>query len=60
MRTAIKEDLNPDLRPLHYAIRGILETNATYRPNIDTLKTAIEEEWNIIYFKGMQIILTAC
>ena len=36
------------LNPLDYAVRGIFEnqTNATPHPNIRSLKTAIEEEWN--------------
>ena len=46
MRIAIKQDLSPDLNPLDYAIRGVLEykTNPTSHPNIGSLKTAIEEE----------------
>ena len=41
---AIKQDLSPDLNPLEYAILGILEnkTNATFYPNIGSLKTTIE------------------
>ena len=48
VRHAIKQDLSTDLNPFDYAIRGILEdkTNATCHPNIGSLKTAIEEEWN--------------
>ena len=36
------------LNPLDYAIWDVLEnkTNATSHPNICSLKTAIEEEWN--------------
>ena len=66
VKTAIKEDLRPDLKPLDYTIRGVLEnkTNATSQPNIGSLKTAIKEEWNKIceenYFKGMQIVSKAC
>ena len=39
---------NPDLKPLEFAIFSILEnkTNLTSHPNIGSLKTAIEEEWN--------------
>ena len=39
---------SPDHNPLDCAIWGILEykTNATSHPNIGSLKTAIEEEWN--------------
>ena len=48
MKTAIKQALSPDLNPLDYAMWGILETktNATSYPNVDSLKTAIKEEWN--------------
>ena len=48
VRTVIKQDLNPDLNPLYYAIWGVLEnkTNVTSNPNIGSFKTAIEEEWN--------------
>ena len=47
-RRAIKQDLNPDLIPLDYAIWGVLEnkTNATSHPNIGLLKAPIEVEWN--------------
>ena len=48
MRTAIKQNLNPDLKPLDYAIWGILEniTNANSYQNFGLLKTAIVEDWN--------------
>ena len=48
MKTVIKQDLNPDHKPLDYAIWGVLEnkTNATSHPNIGSLKIAIEEECN--------------
>ena len=48
VRTLIKQYLSPDRNPLDYAIWGVLEnkTNATSYPNIGSLKTAIEEEWN--------------
>ena len=48
LRTAIKQDLSPDCNPLDYAMWCVLEnkTNATFHPNIDLLKNAIEEEWN--------------
>ena len=38
------------LKPLIYAIWGVLEnkTNATFHPNIGSLKIAVEEEWNKI------------
>ena len=48
VRTAIKQDLSPDLNPLDYTIWHVLEnkTNVTSYPDIGLLKTAIEEEWN--------------
>ena len=48
MRTAIKQDLSPDLNTLDYTTWGILEnkTNATSHPNIGLFKAAIKEEWN--------------
>ena len=57
--TAFKQDLSPSLNPLDYAICGVLEnkTNATSNPNIDSLKTVIEEEWNKI---SEEFILEAC
>ena len=59
VRTAIKQDLSPDLNPLDYAIWGILEnkTNATSHPNIGLLKAAIEKEWNKM---SEEFILNAC
>ena len=59
LRTAIKQDLSPELNPLDYAIWGILEkkTNATSHPNIGLLKAAIEEEWNKMC---EEFILKAC
>ena len=46
LRTAINQDLSPDLNPVNYAIWRVLEnkTNATSHPSIHSLKTAIEEE----------------
>ena len=43
VRTAIKQDFN-----FLYAIWGVLEnkTNLTSHPNISSLKTATEKEWN--------------
>ena len=40
VRTAIKEDLNPDLKPLNYALWGVLEnkTNATSNQILVRLK----------------------
>ena len=48
VRTAIKQNSCPDLNPLDYIMWGILEykINATSHPNIGSLMTAIEEEWN--------------
>ena len=45
--------------PLDYAIWGVLEnkTNATSHPNIGSLKTATEEEWNKM---SEELILKAC
>ena len=61
--TVIKQDLSPDLNLLDYAIWGVLgnKTNAASHPNIGSLETAIEKEWNVwrIYFKVMQIVLKA-
>ena len=59
MRTAIKQDLSPDLNPFDYAIKGILEnkTNAISHLNIGLLKTAFEEEWNKM---PEEFILKAC
>ena len=39
VRTAIKQDLSPDLNPLDYVIWGVLKnkTNATSHPNIGLL-----------------------
>ena len=58
VRTAIKQGLNLDLNSDH-AIWGVLEnkTNRTSHPNIDSLKTVIEEEWNKI---SEEFILKAC
>ena len=59
VKTAIKQDLSLDLNPLDYAIWDILEnkTNVTSHPNIDSLKTAIEKEWNKM---SEEFILKAC
>ena len=48
VRTAIKQDLSPDHNTLVNAILSVLEniTNVTTHPNIGSVKTAIEEEWN--------------
>ena len=57
--TAIKQDLSRDLKPLVYAIWGVLKnkTNVTCNPNIDLLKTIYEEERNKI---SEEFILKAC
>ena len=59
VRTAIKQDLSPDLNPIDYATRSILEnkTNATSHPNVVSLKIAIVEEWNKM---SEEFILKAC
>ena len=59
MRTAVKQNLSPNLNNLDYTIWGILEnkTNTTSHPNIGSLKIAIEEEWNKI---SEELILKAC
>ena len=46
LRTAIKQDLNPDFNPLDYAIWGVLENkiNAISHQNIGSLKTDMEDE----------------
>ena len=51
--------LSPDHNPLDYTIWGILEnkTNATSHPNIGSLMTAVEEEWNKM---SKEFILKAC
>ena len=48
VRPSIKRDLSPDLNTLDYTMRGVLEkkANATSHPNIGSIKTAIEEDWN--------------
>ena len=59
MRLAIKLDLSLDINSLDYTIWGVSEnkTSATFYLNIDSLKTAIEEEWNKMSEK---FILKAC
>ena len=59
MRTAIKQDLSPDLNPLDYTIWDVLKkkTNATSHLNIGSLKTTTEEEWNKM---SEEFILKAC
>ena len=44
--TSIEQYLSPDLKPLDYALLDVLEneTNSISRPNVDSLKTAIEKE----------------
>ena len=59
VRIAIKQDLSPDINPLDYAIWDILENkiNAASHPNISSLKTTTEEEWNKM---SEEFILKAC
>ena len=48
LRIAIKKNLSPGFNPLDYVIQSFLgnKVNATPDPNIGSLKTAIEKEWN--------------
>ena len=50
---------NPNRNPLDYTTWGILENkiNTTSHPNIGSLKTVIENEWNKI---SEEFILKAC
>ena len=50
---------SPDFNPLDYAIWSVLEnkTNTTFHPNIGSLKTAVEREWNKM---SEEFILKAC
>ena len=60
VRTAIKQDLSPDLNPPDYAIWGVLEknkTNVNSHPYITSLKTAIEKKWKKI---SEEFILKSC
>ena len=59
VRTTIKQVFSRDLNLLDYVIWAILEnkTNPTSHPNIGSLKTAIEEEWNKM---SEEFILKAC
>ena len=59
VKTAIKKNLRPDHNPLDYTIWGILEKKAkvTSHPNIGSLKTSIEEEWNKL---SEEFIFKAC
>ena len=59
LRTAIEQELNPDLNSLDYTIWGVLEnrTNATSHLNIGWLKTSIKEEWNKM---SEEFILKTC
>ena len=51
--------LSPNLKPLDYAVWGVLEnkTNAISHPNIGSLKTGIEKEWNKM---SDEFIMKAC
>ena len=58
VRTAIKQDLNPQLNPIDTSIWGVLENNnATSHSNTGSLKTANEDEWNKM---SERFILKAC
>ena len=59
VKTAIKQDSSPDLNHLDYTLLGVLEnkTKATCHPNIGSLTTAIEKEWNKM---SEEPILKAC
>ena len=59
MKTSIKQYSSLDLNPLDYAMWGVgrKQTNATSHPNIVSVKTAIEKEWNKM---PEEFILKAC
>ena len=59
VRTAIKQDICPDLNLLDYAKWGVSENkkNATSHPNIALLKIAIEGEWDKM---SEEFILKTC
>ena len=59
MRIAIKQDLSPGLNSRSYTISGILKnkTKATTHPNIGSLMTATEKEWNKL---SEELILKTC
>ena len=48
IRASLWSSSSSELNLLEYTICGVLEnkTNATSHPNIGSIKTAIEEEWN--------------
>ena len=54
-----QQDSSPDFYPFDYTIWCILEnkTNGISHPNIDSLETAIGEEWNKM---SEEFILKAC
>ena len=58
VRAVVKQDSNPDLTPLDYAIWGVLEkkTDATSHRENGSFKTAMEEERN----KMTKSILKVC
>ena len=50
---SLRPPSSPDLKLLAYAIWGVLEKkNANFHPDIGSLKTDIEKEWNKIYLKA--------
>ena len=50
---------SPDLNPLDYAVWSVLEKNTRHcQPNIGSIRTAIEEEWNKtsrLFLEGSEI-----
>ena len=57
VRTAIKQDLSPDLDPLDYALWVVLENKSNATTIIGSLETTIEEEWNKM---SEEFFLRAC
>ena len=57
VRTAIKQDLNPDLNTRDYTIWGILENKTTSHSNIGWFRTATEEQYDEMF---EEFILKAC
>ena len=57
MRTAIQQNLSQDLNLLITQYGAFQKTKATSHSNIGSLKTAIEEKWNIM---SEEFILKAC
>ena len=59
VRTANKQDLSSDFNPLDYVKWDVLEnkTIAASHPNIGSLTTATEKEWNKM---SVEFIIKAC